>query len=211
MRKNRRKSSSVRVETFQAEGQRTRILEAAKEQLIQGGLEAVVLRTVAQSLSMHHSNVQYYFRTRHDLLVAIFDQEARKYTEDVRVAVSAAQRGQARAAALIDTIIDLMRGPDTALWRLIIGTLDHNPELAAVHKRQIREHADVLMVELSEIFPSLPLPRRRRLVTVIQTVIGGLAVQFAHAAPGSAESRRIESHIREALHELIAVECQRSV
>jgi AcrR family transcriptional regulator len=206
-----KKSRDRRVVRFHAESQRTRILEAAKKRLIQGGLEAVVLRNVAQSLSMHHSNVQYYFRTRDDLIVAIFDREARKYTEDARVAVSAVPKGPARAAALIDTIIMLMRGPDTALWRLIIGTLDHNPELAAVHKRQIREHADVLMDELSEIFPKLPLRRRRRLVTVIQTVIGGLAVQFAHAAAGSAESRRIETHIRESLNEWIAVECERSL
>lgn len=208
MRTRKKKTPNRSIDSVHAEAQRTRILEAAKNHLIQGGLDAVVLRTVAQSLSMHHSNVQYYFRTRHDLLVAIFDQEARKYNEDARVAVAAVPKGQARAAALIDTIITLMRGPDTALWRLLIGTLDHNPELAAVHKRQIRDHAKVLMDELAEIFPQLPLARRRRLVTVVQTVIGGLAVQFAHAAPGSAESRRIETDLSEALTELIEVECR---
>lgn len=205
------KSSHLPVESLPVESQRARILEAAKKYLLQGGPEAVVLRTVAQSLSMHHSNVQYYFRTRHDLLVAIFDQEARKYTDDVRRAILAAPKGKARAAALIDTIIALMRGPDTALWRLIVGTLDHNPDLAAVHRRQVYEHADVLMTQLTEIFPGLPLPRRRRLMTVIQTVIGGLAVQFAHAAAGSAESRRIETDIRDALNQLVAVECQGSL
>lgn len=206
-----KKSPQRTVESVPVESQRARILEAAKRCLLQGGPEAVVLRTVAQSLSMHHSNVQYYFRTRHDLLVAIFDQEARKYTDDVKRAVSAAPKGKARASALIDTIIALMRGPDTALWRLIVGTLDHNPDLAAVHRRQVHEHADVLMSQLAEIFPDLPISRRRRLMTVIQTVIGGLAVQFAHAAAGSAESRRIETHIREALNQLVAVECQGSL
>lgn len=210
MRTRTKKTANRRIESVQGEAQRTRILEAAKDLLLRGGLDAVVLRTVAQSLSMHHSNVQYYYRTRHDLLVAIFDQEASKHTEGAAIAVTGAAKGPARAAALIDTIISLMRGPDTALWRLLIGTLDHNPELAAVHKRQIRNHADVLKAELSLIFPKMSSERRRRLVTVIQTVIGGLAVQFAHAAPRSAESRRIEADIRKALTELIDLECRDS-
>lgn len=198
--------SPRRAESFQAETQRNRILDAGKKLLLSGGPDAVVLRNVANSLGMHHSNVQYYYRTRQDLLVAIFDQEATKYIDEVTAAIEAAPKRKARVAALIDTILKLTRGPDTALWRLMIGTLDFNAEMAALHKKLVRDNADVLLAELKLIFPGLPAARRRRIVTILQITIGGLAVHFVHSAPGSAESRAMETNIRQALVELIELE-----
>lgn len=210
MRKKSPKKAPRRIETLHAESQRKRILSTAKDRLLKGGPDAVVFRDIANELGMHHSNVQYYYRTRHDLLVAIFDQEATKYTEEVRVAVAAAPKRQARVAALIDTILKLLRAPDTALWRLIIGMLDHNAEMAAVHRKQILNYSDALMEEVKLIFPKLPLRRRQRIVITIQTVIAGLAVHFAHFAPGSVESRLVETCIREVLVELIELESSSS-
>lgn len=210
MRKNAVRTPPVqRVETGAGHTQRERILDKAKSLLLQGGPDAVVLRSIADSLGMRHSNVQYYYPTREALLVAIFDKEAAKYAEQVTAAVAAAPRREQRVEALVDTILALLRAPDTALWRLMIGMLDHNPQMAALHKKEVQIYGDVLMGELKRIFPDAPIERRRRAVMTIQVVLSGLAVLFAHSTPGSPESRLLETRLRDVLTGLIKSELTR--
>jgi AcrR family transcriptional regulator len=51
------------------------IVQAARGLLLEGGLEAFVMRTVATSVGMRLGNLQYYFATRDDLLEAVIRAE----------------------------------------------------------------------------------------------------------------------------------------
>ena len=57
------------------DAKRQQILDTAKRILLDGGPEALVLRDVAERLDITHGNLQYYFRTKQELIVAIFDRE----------------------------------------------------------------------------------------------------------------------------------------
>ncbi|MEM9515604.1 MAG: TetR/AcrR family transcriptional regulator [Actinomycetota bacterium] len=54
---------------------RNRILAHAREVLVHHGFEAVVLRQIAADLDIRIGNLQYYFPTRHDLVVAAISAE----------------------------------------------------------------------------------------------------------------------------------------
>ena len=85
------------------DAKRQRILDLAKEMLLKSGPDAFVLRDVAERLGITHGNLQYYFRTRQDLLMAIFDLEVAKYTDSMREAVAATTTRRGRLGAIIDS------------------------------------------------------------------------------------------------------------
>jgi AcrR family transcriptional regulator len=93
------------------EARRQQILDVAKKMLLENGPHAFVLRDVAERLGITHGNLQYYFRTRHDLLVGIFDQELAKYTEGVKDAVTATSTKRGRLDAIIDSGLDVLLSP----------------------------------------------------------------------------------------------------
>ena len=55
------------------DARRQQILDTAKALLLDGGPDRLALRDIAERLGITHGNLQYYFRTKQDLLVAIFD------------------------------------------------------------------------------------------------------------------------------------------
>jgi len=185
------------------EARRQQILDTAKSLLMKGGPDAVVLRDVAERLGITHGNLQYYYPTRDDLMVAIFDQEVAKYTDGIRNAVAATTTRRGRLAAVIDSGLTLIRSPETALWRQMVGMVDHSPGMAALHKKELQAYEDALAKELKVIAPRLTPPRRRHIAKIIQAIIDGLSIQYAHEAPDSPGMRAIESEIKAAILALI--------
>jgi AcrR family transcriptional regulator len=192
-----------RVISRKGEARRQQILATAKSLLMKGGPDAVVLRDVAERLGITHGNLQYYYPTRHDLLVAIFDQEVAKYTDGVKNAVAATTTRRGRLAAVIDSGLTLIRSPETALWRQMVGMVDHSPGMAALHKKELQAYEDALAKELKVIAPRLTPPRRRHIAKTIQAIVDGLSIQYVHEDPESPEIRAMESEIKAAIFALI--------
>lgn len=188
------------------DAKRQQILETAKKMLLSGGIDAFVLRDVAERLDITHGNLQYYFRTRHDLLVAIFDQEIEKYTSSLQEAVAATTTRRGRLAAIIDAGMTELRSPDTALWRMVMSMADHNPEMAALLKRENDLYEAVVAKELKQIAPNLSPQRRRHIAKIIHAFLDGLGVQFVHEDPNSADMRALESEIKAAIVVLVEAE-----
>ncbi len=74
---------------------RQQIIDAAKEVLMTSGITSLVLRDIAVQLGITHGNLQYYFPTKEDLLVAIFDQELLTYTDSCTMPPARRPRGRA--------------------------------------------------------------------------------------------------------------------
>ena len=182
---------------------RQQILDMAKQMLLQGGSDAFVLRDVAERLGMTHGNLQYYFRTRHDLLAAIFDHEVAKYTDSMKHAVAETSSKRGRLAAIIDSGLTVLRSPETALWRVMISMADHNNEMAAILKKENDLYEAVVVKELRNIAPGLSLQRRRHIAKIIHAILDGLGIQFVHEDPNSAEMRALESEIKAAIFALV--------
>lgn len=188
------------------EAKRQQILDAAKQMLLAGGVDAFVLRDVAERVGITHGNLQYYFRTKQDLLVAIFDQEIAKYTDSLQDAVAATTTRRGRLGAIIDAGLKELRSPDTALWRMVMSMADHSPDMAALLKKENDLYQSVVVKELKQIAPQLSAQRRRQIARIIQAVLDGLGIQFVHENPDSAEMRALESEIKAAIVALVEAE-----
>jgi AcrR family transcriptional regulator len=186
------------------EARRTEILSMAKALLLEGGPDAVVLRDVAERLGMMHSNIQYYFRTRNDLLVAIYDDEIQKFMGSVDPASETGDTKQdlRRLDAIVDAGLRLVRAPDTALWRLMVGMLDHSPDMAALHLKECRRYEDRLVLELAVILPWLSPARRRAMAVIVQAVIDGMSIRAVHERRVGAATRLVDREIKRAIRAL---------
>ncbi len=188
------------------EAKRLEILTVAKKILLQKGPDGLVLRDVAEKLGITHGNLQFYFRTRHALLIAIFDVEVAKYTQGLKEAVSATSTRRGRLAAIIDSGLSELRSPDTALWRMAMSMADHSPEMAAILKKENDLYEAVVAQELKQIAPQLTAQRRRHIARIIHAILDGIGIQFVHEDPNSADMRALESEIKSAILALVEAE-----
>lgn len=185
------------------EAKRQQILDTAKQMLLECGVEDFVLRDVAERVGITHGNLQYYFRTKQDLIVAIFDQEIVKYTESLQNAVAATTTRRGRLGAIIDAGLKELRSPETALWRMAVSLADHSPEMAALLKKENDLYQSVVAKELKQIAPQLSPQRRRQVARIIHALLDGFGIQFLNESPDSAEMRALESEIKAALVALV--------
>jgi AcrR family transcriptional regulator len=185
------------------DARRQQILDTAKSILIAAGPDGLVLRDIAERLGITHGNLQYYFRTKQELLVAIFDREIVKYTDSLHEAVSATTTRRGRLGAIIDAGIAEIRSPDTALWRMAISMSDHSADMAGLLKKENDRYQTAVVKELKLISPELSPQRRRQIARIINAILDGLAIQFMHENPNAPEMRALESEIKAALVALV--------
>ena len=188
------------------DSRRQQILDTAKQMLLEHGPDRFVLRDVAERLGITHGNLQYYFRTRKDLLVGIFDQEVAKYTEGMKEAVAATSTKRGRLAAIIDSGLSVLRSPETALWRMMMSMTDHNREMAAILKKENDLYEAVVSRELKQISPRLSAQRRRHIAKIIHAILDGVGIQLVYEDPNSADMRALESEIKVAIYALVEAE-----
>jgi AcrR family transcriptional regulator len=188
------------------DAKRLHILQAAKKILLAKGPDGLVLREVAEQLGITHGNLQFYFRTRNALLIAIFDGEVAKYTQGLKEAVSATSTRRGRLAAIIDSGLSELRSPDTALWRMAMSMADHSPEMARILKKENDLYESVVAQELKQIAPKLTAQRRRHIARIIHAILDGMGIQFVHEDPNSADMRALESEIKSAIFALVEAE-----
>ena len=182
---------------------RQQIIDAAKQALIEGGANSLVLRDVADQIGITHGNLQYYFPTKNDLLIAIFDQAVEKYTESMKVAVSETSTSKGRLDAIIDAGIAELKAPETALWRMMMSLADHNPDMALILKKENDLYEQVVAEELALISPDLSLQRRRHIARIIHAILDGLGIQFSYEDAEGPEMRALASEIKIALFAML--------
>jgi len=185
------------------DAKRQQIVDAAKQVLLKSGPEGLVLRDIAEQLGITHGNLQYYFRTRHDLLMAIFDQEVAKYTDSMKDAVAATSSRRGRLSAIIDSGLKVLRLPETALWRIMMSMADHSPEMAAILKKENDLYEASVARELKHIAPKMAPQRRRHIAKIIHALLDGIGIQYVHEAPDSADMRALEFEVKAAIIALV--------
>jgi len=171
--------------------------------LMSGGPDGIGMRRLPAAVGITHGNLQYYFPTRRELLVVLFDQEVDKYTSGVRSAVARAKTRKGRINALLDSGLTLIRTPETVLWRQMVGLVDQNPEIAALHAKEIQAYERSLAEELHHIAPELPARRCRHIAKLIQAIVDGLSIQYAHVDPADPEIRAMEAEAKAAVFALV--------
>ena len=185
------------------DGTRQQILDTARRILRERGPEAFVLREVAERLGIRHGNVQYYFRTRQELLLAVFDRELEKYTESMNTAVAGKKTRRDRLDAIVNSGLAQLRSPDTSLWWMMVAMAGHSREMAAILDRENSSYQKAVAKELKRIAPSLSPQRRRHVAVVIQAMIDGISVQRMRMSRKSPDTRAVDKQIRATIHALV--------
>ncbi len=188
------------------ERRRQQIVEAAKDVLIKNGPGMLVLRDLAEQLGITHGNLQYYFPTKNDLLVAIFDQEVAKYTDSMKSAAAASSTRRGRLTAIVDAGLNELRSGDTALWRMLMSMADHSPEMAAILRKENERYQAMVVRELKVIAPEMSAQRRRHVAKIIQALLDGLGIQRIYQARDDADLRALESEAKAAIFAIFDAE-----
>jgi len=198
-----RKAKPTRETSRKGDERRQQILATARKMMMSGGADAIGMRRLAAAVGITHGNLQYYFPTRLELLVVLFDLEVDKYTSGVRAAVAGAKTRKSRVNALMDSGLALIRTPETVLWRQMVGMVDQNPEIAALHAQEIAAYERALAQELGHIEPKLSARRCRHIAKLIQAIVDGLSIQYAHVDPDDPEIRAMETEAKAAILGLV--------
>lgn len=159
---------------------RRMILEAAKRALIERGVDGLVLREIAEELGITHGNLQYYFPTRNDLLISVFDEEVAKYTSGLHEAARMTTTREGRIAAILESALNVIEQKETKLWHVLWSVADQNPELAAVLKRENDFYEETLAGELAHILPGASSERCAHLASFIRMLMDGMAIMLIY-------------------------------
>lgn len=185
MQVNRRRGAAERASNETAR----KIVVAARELLMNEGYAQFSMRTVAARAGVHLANVQYYFKTREELVRALLDDTGARYraSYDELLASAPADR-KARFEAVIDFNLRDIATWETRkyfiqLWALLAsidgssgGLMD---ELYAIDIQQLSEC-------IAELVPGTdPVEIRRRATLLAAMIEGMVVVRGAHSRSGS--------------------------
>ncbi len=108
--------------------------------------------------------------------------------------------------AIIDSQMQELRSPETALWRMLMSMADHSSEAAEVLKKVNEDYELAVVAELERLAPQLPDQRRRHIAKIMRAIFDGLGQQFAAEKLDGSEMLGLESEVRAALLALILAE-----
>lgn len=175
---------------------RRMIVEAAKQRIIERGLDGLVLREIAEELSITHGNLQYYFQTRDELLIAIFDEEVQKYTTRIQEFVNSAATPEGKLAAIIDSSVEVIEGHETRLWRILFGMAQQLPHLAEVLQRENDYYESVVAAELEAIAPEINKARLGHIAKMIRAIIDGMAIELIYQDARSPQFAALKGEVK---------------
>ena len=160
------------------------IMEACRTVLIDKGYTQFSLRNVAREAGMHLSNLQYYFRTREELIKELIDYNSQSYLETYRERFATLPtQPHPRFLAVIDYLIEDIKDPLTRrffiqFWALLDASGAHTERLLndmyAPHIRSLNEH-------LAGLNPLLSPGVRQQRAAMIAAMIEGMMLMLEEA------------------------------
>lgn len=154
---------SGRAAARESAGKRTRqrpedarrsILDAAEALLVEGGLHAVTVRSVAERVDMTDMGVNHHFGSRDGLLRSLLEELGLRFRKDLAVFVDGWLAEGARLGALVDRLADSYRSGFTQLalalyaagWR-DRGAAVLEPVVEALHGARVRRLGKRIPIE----------------------------------------------------------------
>ena len=157
---------------------RNRILQAARKQLVEGGYESFVMRELAGSLGIKLGNLQYYFKTREQLILQVIETEAAK---DVLTIEQHKQEGKPANEAfrlIVQDLVTRWRGNSGVIFSTL-GTLAlHNKSFQQLYQSIYTKFYSALEGSLQEMNPGLSDDEIAIRVRLITALIDGSPMQI---------------------------------
>jgi len=156
---------------------RNRILQAARKQLVEGGYESFVMRELAGSLGIKLGNLQYYFKTREQLILQVIETEAAK---DVLTFEQHKQEGKPANEAFRSIVQDLVtrwRGNSGVISSTLVTLALHNKPFKQLYRSIYAKFYSALEGPLLEMNPGLSHDETALRVRLITALIDGSSMQ----------------------------------
>ena len=176
------------------------IMEACRTVLIDKGYTQFSLRNIAKEAGIHLSNLQYYFRTRDDLLKELIRYNANTYFKNYdKLYNSLPSNPYPKFVAVIDFLLEDIKNPLTRryfiqLWALLDASDEHSGKLIndmyAPQVAHLNEH-------LKDLNPKLSPGLRQQRAAIITAMIDGMMLMLEDADSDISENEaKIEIEMR---------------
>ena len=176
-------------------------MEACKTVLIDKGYTQFSLRNIAREAGIHLSNLQYYFRTREELIKALNRlQQPVLFSKNTRNAFATLPTTpHLRFLAVIDYLIEDIRDPLTRrffiqFWALLDASGAHTDRLL---NDMYAPHIQTLNQFIAELNPLLSPGVRQQRAAMIASMIEGMMLMLEEADNDLGENEAgIETELR---------------
>jgi AcrR family transcriptional regulator len=171
-----------------------RIVLAARELLMTEGYAQFSMRNVAARAGLHLANVQYYYKTREDLVKALLDDTGERYRrsyEELRAKVPADR--EARFKAIVEYNLKDIATAETRryfiqLWALLTeidGRVGHlMNDLYAIDIQQLSDC-------IADLVPQTDAAEVRRRASILAAMIEGMVVVRGAHSRNPAELKKL--------------------
>ncbi|MEM8620554.1 MAG: TetR/AcrR family transcriptional regulator [Actinomycetota bacterium] len=157
---------------------RSRILAETRRVLVDDGYDAVVMRTVAESVGVKLGNLQYYFPTRDDLLLAVITAEAATDIEDIRSVAGSTSAPLDGLIELVNLLVTKWRG-DSGIVLATLGFLRmHKPDFDAAYRTVYAAFYSEVEPAIERAVPGLARGEYRRRARLLTALLDGAAMQL---------------------------------
>ena len=171
------------VKNIKEKGQKKRslIIEHAKNELLIHGVNSLSLRKISHDLGISHGNLHYYFKTKDDLLLDIFNEEITKLNKSISHSTNQNFSIEENAKSLIDAILNDTLDPDIQLWLLLIGESITNDNLINFVQDENNLYEAVLANQIKIINKRISDNDSIFLAKYMRCIIDGFCIELLYA------------------------------
>lgn len=156
------------------------ILQASKDALTGDGYAAFATRRVAARVGITLSNLQYYFKSREELLKATVQWVLSQYLEHWEQTVKGAGSPQRRFQVLIENLIKEIQGQDNPRFLFEVWALaQHDVGVRGVVEQAYLKYRDLVAQLLQEFNPVLEADECRVRATILTGQAEGMMILSA--------------------------------
>lgn len=163
--------------TSKGSSTRDRIVEAARKQLVEKGYEQFVMRELATLLGIKLGNLQYYFKTREELILHVIEVEAARDVQTIQAHQQRWDTPEEVFRAIVQNLVARWRG-DSGLLFSTLGTLAlHNKTYKQLYLAVYGDFYQALEGPLRELNPKISDEEAALRVRLITALIDGSPMQ----------------------------------
>ena len=163
-------------------GQETqeRILAAARNVLVKEGLDHLVMRDIATICGMKLGNLQYYFKSREDLLLAVIQRESQRDLDAIGAIVDLGEAPETNLRKLIGCLLTRWIKEDGAAIYATLSVMQlHQAGFRALYNEIYSNHYASIENLILQNQPALKPAERQIRVQLLTALIDGALLQLA--------------------------------
>lgn len=156
---------------------RTRILGAAREVLVEKGLDGLVMREIAGNCDMQLGNLQYYFGNRDELLIAIITAEAEKDIETIHRMLALDLESRTKLRRIVIELVTRWRNESAVVLATMTLLALQKPVYRKLYDRVYANFYDALESLIAIARPGLSREEYRLRTRLMSALIDGAIFQ----------------------------------